>query len=280
MPPAPHADIHPPRPVHTALLLLAALSSACGLFRSDPWEEQEPVVTGVGVSSPSESVAALPGEETDAAALALALEGIRTEIFSARSVATRSEDEDNDPVRAAAMARASARQAALRGLMPQILVWNVPGSGRTLVEVIGDREDWRARLESFLSENVDVSVQESGAGLILEAWIKGTELHPLLAELSGTAGAITPERVQEHRAAVRTDAIRRARENLYSELLETRTRKGTLADVIRTDSSARGEITSMVNALEPEKVEYDEQGGCTATVRLERSRIARYLKAN
>lgn len=260
-----------------AALTAFTLLSACGMFRSDPWEDQEPVVTGVGTSDLEDIQSAVAASEGEAAGLAVALEAIRTEIFTARSVATAG-DSEFDPVRRAAMARASARRAALRGLMPQILVWNVPGAGRTLVEVISAEPDWRIRLEDFLSAECDVSVEESDAGIILEAWIKGSELYPVLAELVGADASLTPGRIQEHRTRVRTDAIRRARENLYAELLTTRAREGTLADIIRADSGARRELTALVNGLEPEKVEYDEAGGCTATVRLERSRVARYLK--
>lgn len=273
------------RPLARCLsLALFATSSGCMLFTptSKPLEGviRESFSVRVNVP-PSPEDAAMEPEDAEPIGLS-ELAAAETYTAQGRGVFPSN---SSSPVQRLGLARAQARRAALESLARNILDAESAG-GRQLNVVLPPRSPRRDRLEEAIEILAHVDFSEMGDEVIAVATLGGESIQ--VALLSDTPGAALPatdasiseaaQRLERARGDAVELAMEAARQSVQAKIMKLQTSAGPIKNIVYRDRSAREAIRTMIAELEPESVEYSDDGRCIVTIEFDKARLEELVK--
>lgn len=189
------------------------------------------------------------------------------------------------PVQRLGLARAQARRSALESLARNILDAESAG-GRQLSDLLSPESSRRDRLEEAIEVQAQVDFSEMGDEVIAVATLGGDSIQDALLRDTPPAtppriDALDPE-ADERLKLARTDAVElameAARQSLKATIMNLRTSAGPIKSIVYRDRQAREAIRGMIASLEPESVEFSDDGRCIVTIEFDKARLEALVK--
>jgi hypothetical protein len=174
-------------------------------------------------------------------------------------------------------ARAEARRAALRALAREVLNFSENGEP-VLLEILGDTDDWEAKLEQSLERRARVDFRTRNDAELARARIQGAQI--LQGETPGERPGVDPSADDSleslaRRANAEKLATDAAREILHAELLPYGARRGLLGLGRLASDTFSSALREDLATIQPVGVEFTPDGQCIVEMHYDREDLRR-----